>query len=373
MKIMLVDDEPLALRLLAEELEHIGGLDIIGTFRNPRAALDAIVEQGPQAVFLDIEMPEMSGIQLAELILERRPDTMIVFVTVYDEYAVKAFELQAMDYVLKPVQAERLAKTIERLKLQQSHRAPVMEGLSMIHCFRSLQFERRGRSPLNLRWKTLRAQELFCFLLQYRGRPVRKQLLVEQLWSEIEWKKGISQLYTAIYQIRKMLQDEQLPIRIENCDEGYRLDLNGVKLDTEKWEESLDSSPSLSRDTVDIHKRLSAQYAGDYLAEYAYHWAEKERGRLRARWLAHGKQLGNFYIANGDLTDAAAHYLSMQSVLPLEESLYVELMRLYDVLDDRRSVEAQYEQLRNVLLQELDSEPDESIRIWVEETRKSRR
>ncbi|KQO12445.1 response regulator [Paenibacillus sp. Leaf72] len=371
MKVILVDDEPLALSHLAEELACFAELEMIGSYRNPRLALADISRLAPDAVFLDIEMPEMSGIALAEKILQQRPHTQIVFVTVYEEYAVKAFDLNAVDYLLKPIQLKRLAQTTERLLQRAGSQLPAAprQDWVRVQCFRSLQFERATGGSATLRWKTLKAQELFSLLLHLRGKPIRKQTLVDQLWSDIDWKKGITQLYTAIYQIRKLLQDEQLNIRIENVDEGYRLDLNGFPLDIEEWERQMDAAPPLTSESLEQHKQLSAQYKGDYLAEYAYLWAETEKQRLRMKWLSHAKQIANYFIESNNLPAAAEHYLEMQSVLPTEESLYFELMRIYDSLEDRRSVEAQYELLRKMLLQELDMEPHDSIRLWFDRWR----
>jgi two-component system LytT family response regulator len=376
MKVILVDDEPLALSYLSDELQQIHGVEIQSVFRNPRLAFDFICNNETDAVFLDIEMPGMSGIELAELILQHRPGTRIVFATVYDEFAIKAFELHAIDYILKPLHTDRLKITIERIResinTQSTQTKPLpSKGLVKIHCFRSLQFERSNKENITLRWKTLKAQELFCLLLKLRGRPVRKQTLVDQLWPHTEWKKGITQLYTAIYQIRKMFQDELSNVQISNCDEGYRLDLQQVQLDIEEWERLLGAAPPLSDSSLDEHKQIFALYQGDYLAEYDYLWVETERQRLRAIWLTHAQQITSYYIANNRWGEAAAHCLRMQTILPLEESIYMQLMLIYEQLNEKRSVEAQYELLKSRLLLELDVEPQASITEWFEHWQRS--
>ncbi|KIL39998.1 hypothetical protein SD70_16610 [Gordoniibacillus kamchatkensis] len=369
MKAMLVDDEPLALEHLAGELERIGGVEIAGKFRNPKLALEHADKSRPEAVFLDIEMPEMSGIELAERILARHPDTMIVFVTVYDEYAVKAFELNAIDYILKPLHAERLARTVARLSERAKLRTQSSPsgGSLLIRTLGSLQFEIAGKEPLSLRWKTYKAQELFAYLLQHRGKPVRKHVLLEQLWPDTDWKKGMMQLYTAIYQMRKLLHDEQIDVRIVNVEDGYMLDINGNRVDAEEWEKQMQGAPVPDPDNLEFHVRLSCLYQGDYLAAYPYLWAETERRRLRAMWLRHAKQIGSGYLERGMATEAAAHYLRVQSVLPSEESVYFELMLIYDRLSDRSSVEKQYELLKHMLRQEMGLEPHASIRKWFDD------
>ncbi|WP_456312252.1 two-component system response regulator BtsR [Rhodovastum atsumiense] len=117
---MIVDDEPPARDELRVLLDGAGGVTIVGEAGNAIEAIAAINRLSPEVVFLDIQMPRVSGIEmLAMLDPERAP--RIVFLTAHDEYAVRAFEENAFDYLLKPVDPARLAKTLERL---QRSRAP---------------------------------------------------------------------------------------------------------------------------------------------------------------------------------------------------------------------------------------------------------
>ncbi|NDL67138.1 LytR/AlgR family response regulator transcription factor [Anaerotalea alkaliphila] len=138
-KVMLVDDELPALEELAYMLETYSGLEVIGKWTNPLKALQQIILEEPDAVFLDVNMPEMDGFLLAEQLLKLRQKPLVVFVTAYDQYAVNAFELNAVDYVLKPVMEDRLAKTIGRLTEQYRLRKkeevpdPALEKLLRSH------------------------------------------------------------------------------------------------------------------------------------------------------------------------------------------------------------------------------------------------
>jgi DNA-binding LytR/AlgR family response regulator len=118
MRAILVDDEPLALEELAYLLTQTGEVEVEASFTDPAAALEKIIVAEPEVVFLDIEMPEINGFLIAELILKMKKKTRIVFATAFDEYAVKAFELDAIDYVLKPFSKERLGHTIHKIKKQ---------------------------------------------------------------------------------------------------------------------------------------------------------------------------------------------------------------------------------------------------------------
>ena len=96
MRVILVDDEYLALQYLSGLLGKFEDVELIGVYMNSYEALEAILRKKPAIVFLDIEMPEMTGVELAEQIQHSLPTTSIVFTTAYSEYAVKAFEVNAL-------------------------------------------------------------------------------------------------------------------------------------------------------------------------------------------------------------------------------------------------------------------------------------
>ncbi len=113
MKTIIVDDESLARRGLALRLQQIPGVDVIAECANGQQALDAIAEHSPDLVFLDIQMPGIDGFEVVrKLQADHMP--MVIFVTAFDQYAVDAFKVHAVDYVLKPIDDDRLHEAIER-------------------------------------------------------------------------------------------------------------------------------------------------------------------------------------------------------------------------------------------------------------------
>ena len=121
MRILLVDDEPAALERLAALLSQSPDVSVVGTARNGREAAQAIADLHPDLVLLDIQMPEASGLAVAAALpAADRPE--IIFVTAFELYAVDAFEVEAADYLLKPVRFDRLRQAIERARRRQSQR-----------------------------------------------------------------------------------------------------------------------------------------------------------------------------------------------------------------------------------------------------------
>ena len=117
MTAVLAEDETVLRLFLKKKLEKLWPeLSVVGEAEHGLAAVELITTLKPTVAFLDIRMPELTGLEVATRIAEESPDTHIVFVTAYHEYAVAAFDRGAVDYVLKPIQEDRLITTIERLK-----------------------------------------------------------------------------------------------------------------------------------------------------------------------------------------------------------------------------------------------------------------
>ena len=130
MRALIVDDETLARGLLVEQLAEQGGVEVVGEASNGFEAVKRCEELRPDLVFLDIQMPKLSGFEVLELLGESAP--AVIFVTAYDEYALKAFEVHAVDYLLKPVEPERLSAALERARrrLAESAAGPDAVGLA---------------------------------------------------------------------------------------------------------------------------------------------------------------------------------------------------------------------------------------------------
>ena len=371
MRAIIVDDERLSLDYFERLLDERPEVTLVATYTDPHQALAGIEELEPDVVFLDIEMPEITGIQLAEQIQTFSPRTKIVFVTAYREYAIQAFDLNASDYLLKPIQKDRLQKTIGRL--MEGIAEPIAQTsqptLGQICCFSSLRFQMADeeRAHLEVKWRTAKSKELFAFLLHHRQKPIRKDHILDVIWTGDDPRKSVSQLYSTIYQLRKLMEKLGVPVTINSHNNSYLLNLHGTPVDAEVWEQRLLALEPLTKETQPQHLAVLEAYNGDYLAEHAYIWAEAERERLRALWLHHATKLGAYLKAVGDHTAALAIYRTIQERYPYMEDTSFMLMQLYGRLGDRNAVARCYENLVAMLKEEYDTQPSDGIQTWYEE------
>jgi two-component system, LytTR family, response regulator LytT len=141
LRALVVDDEQLARDELGFLLGQIGGVEVIGNAGNGVEALAAITRFHPDVVFLDVQMPGLTGFEVARRLVKSSQAPHIVFVTAYDQHAIEAFEVNAVDYLLKPVDRGRLKKAVDRVRQRLSTALPLNDQLERVVQL----LERQGR------------------------------------------------------------------------------------------------------------------------------------------------------------------------------------------------------------------------------------
>lgn len=312
-------------------------------------------------------MPDMDGLALGEKIQEIVPNVEIVFTTGFDQYAIDAFNLHAIDYLLKPVLISRLEKTLERLDQINNKVKEIKPRLTVIKLFGGLHVVLPDGRTQPIKWRTSKAKELFAYMLEHKNEMIFRDTILELFWPESDIDKASKQLYTAIYTIRKTLKNygvEGVKISSPLLSSGYKLVVENIVVDVEQWLSRLKLLPPIQQTTVDEHEQVFQMYTGDYLGDCDYLWAESERERLRRLWLYHAQQLSEFYIKNESYIAAIKVQEKVQALFADAEDNYFTLMKLYDLLNNTAAVEEQYWLLKKTLQEHLAVEPSEEIEDW---------
>lgn len=370
MRIIIIDDELLQLNLLEKRIHELTNYEVIAKHTSPHQGLMAISKLQPDTVFLDVSMPGANGIELAKEIKEAFPMMNIIFLTAHEKYAVDAFNIQADDYLLKPINNERLLQAfskIERISQQQ-----IEINKPYICCFNHLHFHhpQNDTAQLNVKWRTAKAREIFAYLLHYRGKYIRKDVLIEHMWPDEDIKLAYAQLYSAIYQIRKTLATIEWDIQIISSESSYTLNIENYQVDIDIFVNGITNMPFITHENVSEHKKLLSLYTGDYFNEEDFSWAENKRRRLQLKYLNHAKRVAEFYIQTENHVEAILIYLAVQKIMPYLDETYFMLMKLYHKLNDRFAVQDLYHQLENMLWQEFKDQPSEEIVNWYEAWKK---
>ena len=282
MKAVLIDDEHYALQGLKMRLDEIGGIEVVGSFKNGKQALENIEKLRPDIVFLDIEMPTISGIELFSQILDIVNDVKIVFTTAFTQYAVDAFELNALDYIVKPVETERLLKTIERFK---DVKPPVTEDVKKteINCFRKLSIIANGKEiNLGLRKKS---EELLAYLICAEGEFVSKEKIMEALWPEAEKDKSANNLYVAFYNLKRQGAGV-LSESLESARGKMRILSERIECDLYKFNNLIKLCGSVDDNTIIEAKKAAELYRGALFEENYYNWTNLPQAELDVQYIA---------------------------------------------------------------------------------------
>ncbi|OMF28767.1 response regulator [Paenibacillus sp. FSL H8-0259] len=375
MKAILIDDEKPALQHLERLLLKDGRLEITGKYTSARRGLEHLEQEKADIVFLDIGMPEMNGLEAGEYIAGLDRSTRIVYITAYSEYAIEAFELNAADYLLKPVTSQRLSKTLERLEVRIEQNEASVETLPepaaavkqlSILCFKRLEFMDSTEPGRKMQWRTSKAQEVFALLLHNRGQWILKDTIVDWVWPDFQPEKAVTNLHTTVYHIRKLLKAWDMDVQVEFSQERYRLTKENVLLDLEEFEQGYCSTSVESEEEWARREAVLSLYRGDYLEEHHYDWAETRRKELQVRFIRMSLHSAEYELSSVRPRQALDRLLVLQALDPYSDQICRLVLRSYADLGDFIGFRKHYDKYKELLQRDLGIQPDHVIDSWVQ-------
>ena len=287
MRTILVDDEPVILEEIKAMLEENRNIEIVGAYTEPLEAIHEISVTKPDWAFLDIEMAGMSGIELAEKLSAINPDMDVLFITAYNHYAAEAFEVNAIDYLLKPLRPERLNKAIDRLLKNRKNKPESPDISCKIRCFGSFEVI-VGNNPI--KWSRSKTKELLAYLLQHEGRRLEKYRLCDALWPEHDPDKVLAYLQTSVWTLRKSLKEAGCTqVKIEFAGDRYILRLSAVDWDLGEFERQY--KMFIQSGSLEAAKKAIQCHSGDYLEGEDWLWADIPRERYTLKYNELSKEI----------------------------------------------------------------------------------
>ena len=184
MRAICVDDEPLVLQLVVSLCEELPRLTEVKGFGSAAEALAFLDRQGADLALLDIDMPDMNGIELAMRIKERQPDTAILFLTGYVQYALNAFQVHASGYLLKPIDREKLAAEVAYALKGRPERMP---GHLTVKTFGEFDLFVDGKA---VSFPRAKAKELLAYLIDRQGGSVTRATVFAALWEDAPYDRS---------------------------------------------------------------------------------------------------------------------------------------------------------------------------------------
>jgi two-component SAPR family response regulator len=277
---IVVDDEWYIAEEISDMVEQTGFMRVVGKYQDPVKVLEDVAGISPRVAFIDIEMPEMDGITLAEKLLEKDPSMLVAFITSWNQYAVQAFDLNALDYVMKPVRVERFNRMVEKIRRELSLQAPESSGGLKIRCFSQLEASIGG---IPVKWMRAKAEELFAYLLMNHGNYIHKELIIEQLWPGYDPARALPILQTSICRIRNVFAQVRGSVTLDYSGSRYCLMITNVQCDYLDVERALANYTPGDEATYAAVEKACDLFGEGFLAQHGYLWSLEKDESLRRR------------------------------------------------------------------------------------------
>lgn len=367
-KALVVDDEELTAEHTCRLLSGLG-VDVLGFDVNPYAALDNITLKKPDVLFLDVEMPELNGMAVAEKAQALGYEGEIVFVTAYKEYAVEAFTVNALDYLLKPMKRSELERAVERVKRRICERRallPQAEAKTLHVTLLGPLAVLVGESKTPIRWMTAKCAETFAYLLLHgRERSISKDRLLEAIWPDKTREKGDINLRSTLSRLNKTLREAGAGVSAVSTGNGYKLigKSTEIKADAIELEKAADGSMPLHSGNREVIHAIVAGYSNLLLEDMDSEWCHTSRSAYHSYFVSAASRLIAFYEDNA--YDAALPLIIIQQLLthdPYNDGARAKAMKLHYELMGPFHAQKYYNDYAQLLYADLGLTPGESLK-----------
>lgn len=359
MKVIVVDDEKSMHMIMERMLKKINAITLVGCFLDTWSAYAYLSDHDVDLIFMDISMPKESGIEFAKRLREEGRETKIVFLTSHKEYALPAFDVYALDYMLKPVNQERLKQTIGRaiadIESQKDAAEQAAQEKKLIYnCLGSMEL-RTSQNEI-LKWRSSKSAELFAYLIMQRGKLVSKARIIEDVFDHMPLKNADTYLNTTIYQLRKLLDRHGLPQVIISSNQHYVLDQTQIEVDVFRFEDqcnTLDFS-----DAIQVNQAVEQEksYQGKLFGEHAYGWAQIEIERLSLLYISFAHKLCEALLSRAEMDKAISILKNLVEYHDLEDRTIMLYLEALALKKDEVGLKRQYKKFTEMLLEEVDVE-----------------
>jgi two-component system, LytTR family, response regulator len=363
-KVIIIDDENGMHIIMKRMLGKVEEVEIVGSFQETSSAYSFLMNQDVDLIFMDINMPKESGLEFAGRLRESSRQMKIVFVTSHKEYSLAAFDVYALDYIVKPVNQERLYRTVQRALSGMSSEKDSEEQDSspvrvIFNCLGGMEI-RNGQNEL-VKWKTSKSAELFGYLLMHKGRLVSRARIIEDMFGEMPLKNGETYLNTTVYQLRKLLDNNGLKGSIHSDRNYYALDHNHLSVDVLHFEEGCKQMAVVDDNNIEQALELEQLYAGDLFGDLAFPWARGEVERLSLMYTSFAQRLCDALLIRGDTQTAIRLIMKLIAHNELEEGTAKLHMKALALQKNVEALNRQYLQFKETLSNELGISPSHEV------------
>ncbi|WP_277584246.1 response regulator [Psychrobacillus antarcticus] len=356
MKVVIIDDERAMHLIMKRMLGKIPDVEIVGYFQDTSTAFSFLMDQDVDVIFLDISMPKESGLEFAERFRKSGKHTKLIFVTSHKEYALSAFDVYAFDYIIKPVNQERLQNTMQRVLSENIQKKLVGEQENVIvKCLGGIDIE--SKQSGTVKWKSSKSAELFGYLLLNERRRVARSRLTEDIFGGMPQKNAETYLNTTVYQLRKLLKENGLKGSLYSDKTHYVLKIDNANIDFLRFEEGYKKVSIIDETNIEFALELEQLYRGDLFGEFVFLWALGEVERFTIMYITLVQRLCRALLTKNEITNAIRLLTKLLTIDELNENSSMLLMKALALQNNSKAINQHYKEFTERLHREIGISP----------------
>lgn len=398
---IIVDDDRISLNLLSYQLQKTGDFETIHEYSSPFEALKNIPVLQPDVIFLDIEMPGLSGIDLAAKLRKMNIETPIIFITAHRNYAYEAFRVGAFNYLLKPYSMKELQQVLIKLKKSIAvseytitsliDTVPSLEDTkslsekpmfsldnvssttvdpstqsACIRCFGKFEVQ-NGKGNV-VKWSSKKAKELLAYFILHSEQNLDKWIIGEALWPENNDKNVNNGFHTTLHRLRNILSAEEIDFQLgseKGKHHGYIYTPTMIECDVFQFNDFIARNLTVNCDTIHEFESIRQLFRGELLSELECLWCIPQREKYLQVMLDILENMGIYYLQNTKYKNA---YLIFMQSLSLDyscEATHQHVLEALFLQKNKLGLMNHYKNFHNFFIKELDTEPDStSLKLY---------
>lgn len=361
MRTIIIEDDNLMLEAAKVIIGENKYFNIVGSFLDANEALQRLKELSPEIVFLDVEMPSLSGIEVSKKLKEFNSNIQIVFVTAHEKYALDAFKVSAIDYMLKPITKDSVNETVKKLlKFKDGIRFLEKEKNRNKICTLG-DFKVYGNNENEIiKWPTAKVEELFARFIVARGNSLDRWYLSELFWPEASPEKALHSLHNSIYRLKQTLKINRIE-NIVSYEKGcYKIDLNHFECDLWECEDFIMLNLELNDDNIEKFEKINKIYKGSLFRNKDYVWSIDIKEELDKFFLNIGKNISEYFYNKEEYYKSEEVLRKLLKDNPLDEDLTDLAMKNDFKFENKMGIINTFNGLKNYLKKELNVSPRKS-------------
>jgi len=355
-----IDDEKKALDRFERVMLDEPRLYLAGRFTNAQEAIFFAEQVKIDVAFVDIDMPGIDGLELAERLLSVRPRLEIIFVTAYDQYALAAFRLHAAGYLLKPIGLQELREQVDVLVRRRGDVITAEQTVPLVVCcFGSFRCHPDGDEDRLIQWRTAKTEELFALLINSQGAPLPREIIIDTLWPETDPEKAANRFRVTCTYLRNTLAASGYPDMLLRERDSYRLDLQRLRCDLLQLTALLPQTAVSNN--LELLEKIGRLCASPFLENKNFEWAIRPQRLYEQEFKKIQYRLVEEYTLRAAHDQAAAALQAIVNRDPCDERAVTGLIDHYLKIGQKENAFKVFKDYEQQLMAELGLRPSANV------------